>query len=88
MDVRATLQTDDGANIYMRYEGVHVNTATSGAKFSKGELIDYGDSYWISSIAFETGDSRYAWPNNIIAVGEARLDAIIRRAGSSNATSR
>jgi len=74
MDVRATLQTDDGANILLHYQGVHVNTPTSGAKFSKGEVIDYGDSYWISALFFETGDPRYAWLNNIVAVGQARLD--------------
>ena len=73
MDVRATFQTDDGANIYLRYQGVQVMTAAAGAKLSKGEAIDYGELYWLSTPVFETGDPHYAWLNNIVAVGEARL---------------
>jgi Protein of unknown function (DUF3237) len=73
MDVRATFVTDDGANIVMRYQGVQVMTPAAGAKISKGELLDFGEIYWLSTPVFETGDSRYAWLNNIIAVGEARL---------------
>ena len=73
MDVRATFQTEDGANIYMRYQGVQVMTAAAGAKISQGELLDYGSIYWLATPVFETGDSQYAWLNNIVAVGEARL---------------
>jgi Protein of unknown function (DUF3237) len=73
MDIRATFQTDDGANIYMRYQGVQVMTAAAGAKIPKGEVIDYGEIYWLATPVFETGDTRYAWLNNIIAVSEARL---------------
>jgi len=73
MDVRATFQTDDGANIYLRYQGVQVMTAAAGAKLSKGEGIDFGEIYWLATPVFETGDPRYAWLNNIITVSEARL---------------
>jgi hypothetical protein len=73
MDVRATFQTDDGANIYLRYQGVQVMTAAAGAKLSKGEGIDYGEIYWLATPVFEAGDPHYAWLNNIITVGEARL---------------
>ncbi|MGO9310804.1 MAG: DUF3237 domain-containing protein [Spirochaetia bacterium] len=73
MDVRGTLQTDDGANIYMRYEGVQVMTAAAGAKISKGEIVDFGEVYWLATPVFETGDPRYSWLNNIVTVAEARL---------------
>ena len=73
MDVRATFQTEDGASIYMRYQGVQVMTAAAGVKISQGELLDYGNVYWLAAPVFETGDSQYAWLNNIVAVGEARL---------------
>ena len=73
MDVRATFQTDDGANIYMRYQGVQVMTAAAGAKIGQGELLDYGQIYWVATPVFETGDPHYAWLNNIATVGEARL---------------
>jgi hypothetical protein len=73
MDVRGIFQTDDGTNIYMRYQGVQVMTAAAGAKIPKGEVIDFGEIYWLATPVFETGDPRYAWLNNIIAVSEARL---------------
>ena len=66
-------KTEDGANIYLRYQGVQVMTAAAGTKLSKGEAIDYGEIYWLATPVFETGDSHYAWLNNIITVGEARL---------------
>jgi hypothetical protein len=73
MDVRAVFQTDDGTDIYMRYQGVQGMTAAAGAKIPKGEIIDFGEIYWLAAPVFETGDPRYAWLNSIIAVAEARL---------------
>ena len=73
MDVRGTFQTDDGANNYVRYQGVQVWTEAAGAKLSKGTAIDYGEIYWVATPVFETGDQRYSWLNNIIAVAEGRL---------------
>src|SRR5208282_396816 len=55
-DVRGTFQTDDGANIYLRYQGVQVWTQAAGAKFSKGEAIDFGEIYFVVAPLFETGD--------------------------------
>ena len=73
MDVRSTFQTDDGANIYVRYQGVSVMTAAAGAKIPKGEIIDFGEVYWVATPTFETGDPHYSWLNNIVTVAEARL---------------
>jgi hypothetical protein len=73
MDVRATLQTQDGANIYLRYQGVQVWTEAAGAKLSKGAPIEYGEIYWVASPVFETGDPHYTWLNNMITVAEGRL---------------
>lgn len=73
MDVRATLQTEDGANIYLRYQGVQVWTEAAGAKLSKGTPIEYGEIYWVAAPIFETGDLHYAWLNNIATVAEGRL---------------
>ena len=72
-DVRGTFQTDDGANIYIRYQGVQVWTDEAAAKLSKGGVIEYGDIYWVVAPIFETGDPHYAWLNNIVAVAEGRL---------------
>ncbi|KAF2763241.1 hypothetical protein EJ05DRAFT_534626 [Pseudovirgaria hyperparasitica] len=51
-DTRYNLQTDDGANIFIR---------TSGPSQPSGGLQ--------LRILFETGDARYYWLNNVIAVG-------------------
>ena len=72
-DVRGTFQTDDGANIYVRYQGTQVWNEAAGAKMAKGNMVDYSDIYWVVSPLFETGDPHYAWLNNIVAVAEGRL---------------
>lgn len=55
LDVRLLLQTDDGATILMTYFGV-------GAQ--KDGVMSLR-----SAPLFETGDPRYAWLNNVQAVG-------------------
>ncbi len=53
LDVRVLLETDDGAHILMTYRGI-------------GEP---GGRSIRSAPLFETGDERYAWLNNVQAVG-------------------
>jgi hypothetical protein len=55
LDVRLTLQTDDGALILMTYNGIGQSTA-AGASLRSAPL-------------FETGDSRYVWLTRLQAVG-------------------
>lgn len=54
LDVRVMLKTDDGADIFMRYEGT-------------GVRVD-GQLRLATAPLFETGDERYAWLNNTQAV--------------------
>jgi hypothetical protein len=63
LDVRAVFECDDGAAVYVTYR-----EALSG-----GPATEYGDTYFISQIEFETGDPRYTWLNNLMAVGEGKL---------------
>ena len=53
LDVRLLLETDDGALILMHYSGVFAQGAT----------------YIRSAPLFETGDERYAWINDVLAIG-------------------
>jgi len=55
LDVRIMLRTDDGADIFMRYEGIGVRDESGQLKLATAPL-------------FETGDERYAWLNNVQAV--------------------
>ena len=63
LDVRFTLETDDGALVYVQYHG--------RCDVSKG-MAEPGFVY--SAPRFETGDERYAWLNSIQAVQKGRLD--------------
>lgn len=72
LDVRATLETHDGALIYAQYYGVIVmNEAVTGA-LEQGREAQYGDTYFMTQPRFETGDERYAWLNRVVAVAEGR----------------
>lgn len=73
LDVRATFETEDGAWIYLQYYGVLVMNDKVRAALSGGTGIDYGDTYFMTQPRFETGDARYAWLNEVVAVGEGRV---------------
>ncbi|HXT44225.1 MAG TPA: DUF3237 domain-containing protein [Pseudonocardiaceae bacterium] len=67
MDVRFTLETDDGALIYVSYNGrVDLSRGLEGAT-----------AY--TAPRFETGDDRYAWLNKIQAVGKGVISAGVLR---------
>ena len=73
LDVRGTLETEDGARIYVQYFGVlEMNDAVQTALASGGST-DYGDTYFMTQPRFETGDPRYAWLNAVVAVAEGRV---------------
>lgn len=77
LDVRATLETDDGAFIYMQYYGILEINEKAGTALATGGATptNYGDSYFMTAPRLETGDERYAWVNNLVAVGEGRIQA-------------
>ena len=72
LDVRATFTTHDGAQILVQYPGVLAFNDAIGAAIAGGPETQYGDAHWINQLRFETGDSRYAWLNQVVAVGEGR----------------
>ncbi len=75
LDVRATLETDDGALIYLAYYGVlHLNEQVL-QKVAAGGATEYGETYFFTQPRFETGDARYAWLNGVVAVAEGKLAA-------------
>lgn len=69
LDVRLTLRTDDGAAIFMTYTGRRHAPPEVKARLARGEAVDPADMYFRIAPTFETGDSRYAWMNPILAVG-------------------
>jgi hypothetical protein len=68
IDVRLALATDDGAMIAMAYRGLLCFADAAGERFRRGAPVAYEESYIRTTPRFETGDTRYAWLNRIIAV--------------------
>jgi hypothetical protein len=73
LDVRITLETDDGARIYVQYFGVLVMNEKIKAALAPGGSTEYGDTYFMTQPRFETGDARYKWLNQVVAVAEGRV---------------
>jgi uncharacterized protein DUF3237 len=60
LDLRVTLETDDGALIHMTFEGIR-DDAASGAP------------YFRTLPRFETADARYSFLNKLLAVGKGEI---------------
>lgn len=58
LDVRQTLRTDDGALIYVTYQG----------------RCDRARGTYTVAPTFETDDERYAWINGVQAIGQGRTE--------------
>jgi len=68
LDVRATLQTDDGALINMTYRGVRHGPPAVIERLNRGDAVDPSEYYFRTAPFFETSAARYAWLNKIVAV--------------------
>jgi hypothetical protein len=73
LDVRGTIETDDGAHIYLQYQGLLEMNEKVTRAMAEGVALDYGDNYFMTQPRFETGDERYVWLNRIVAVAEGRV---------------
>lgn len=69
LDVRLTLKTDDGAAILMTYRGYWQGPPDVVARLAKGEAVDPSLYYFRINPLFETASDKYAWLNNVVAVG-------------------
>lgn len=75
LDVRATIQTEDDAIIYVRYEGFIRAEAETMGRLLGGEAVDPSEYYMRTAPFFETGAEQYAWLNSVVSVGLGSLDA-------------
>jgi Protein of unknown function (DUF3237) len=76
LDARYTLETGDGALIYVRNKGYRHGPEDVIRRLATGEAVDPKLYYMRTTPWFETGDPRYAWLNRIVCVGTgARLAA-------------
>lgn len=72
LDVRVTLEADDGALIYMTYRGLRHGPDDVMARVNAGEEVDPSEYYFRTAPFFETGSEKYAWLNNIVCVAIGR----------------
>jgi hypothetical protein len=70
LDVRATIKTDDGALIYLTYDGIIKETKESEAKGARGEIVTFDDHYFAISLTLQTSARKYDWLNSIQCVGK------------------
>ena len=79
LDLRLALQTDDGALIHMTSFGLRHGPPEVIAALGRGERIDPSAYYFRTVPRFETGDSRYAFLNRLLAVssGDRRAEGPI-----------
>ena len=69
LDVRATLETDDGALIYVTYRGALKIDPAIFARVAGGEEADPAQYYFRTAPRFETGHEKYAWINSVVCIG-------------------
>ncbi|MEI9994289.1 MAG: DUF3237 domain-containing protein [Rhizomicrobium sp.] len=72
LDARVTWQTQDGAKIYVSYTGIFRPYSEGPKQFARGGTLSAADRaalYFRTRPVFETGDARYAWLNDLVAVG-------------------
>lgn len=78
LEARYTLESDDGALIYVRNLGLRHGPPEVLARLAAGEPVDPSLYYMRTTPSFETGDARYRWLNKLVCVatGARRKDAV------------
>ena len=71
LDVRLTIETDDGALVYMNYGGVVVTSKEANDALARGETLDdKGIPYFIATPQFETSSDKYDWMNRLQGIAK------------------
>lgn len=79
LDTRYTLETEDGALIYVQNRGYRHGPAEVIERLARGEAVDPASYYFRTSPWFETSAPKYAWLNRTIFLGSgARLADRVR----------
>ena len=78
IDVRSTLETDDGELIYMTNTGRIVIPEEELGQVGDGEHLTSDRFYGRSAPLFETGSEKYSWLNGLatIAIHEIAIDHV------------
>ena len=70
LDVRATIQTDDGELVYVSYGGAIQCSKEQADRLNAAQQLKADDCYFITAPTFQTKSDKYAWLNAVQAVGK------------------
>jgi len=71
LDVRGLIRTDDGADIFVSYNGIIQYSKESAERLMKGGVLTDKDvPYVVTAPTFQTSSGKYAWLNGVQAVGK------------------
>jgi hypothetical protein len=70
VDVRLTLETDDGHIISMFYNGIVQMKGEALQRVMRGEAITAEEAYFVVAPTFETRSEKYSWLNGVQAIGK------------------
>ena len=73
VDVRAQVETHDGAFLYVQYVGLLEMNAIVQNAIEKQIGTEFTDQHFYTNPRFETGDARYSWLNTTFFIGEGRI---------------
>lgn len=68
-DVKETIKTDDNEIILVEHNGI-ISSGKALDRLSKGETLTANDVYWITAPKFTTASKKYAWLNQVQAIGK------------------
>ena len=69
-DVRLTIKTDDGALIYVTYNGIISRSKEAGKRIASGDVLTSADEYFLTAPTMETSAKAYVWLNRVQCVGK------------------
>jgi hypothetical protein len=72
LDVRVTLQTDDGALIGLAYRGILTQVSLVVSYIARGQIPPAEEYSLMITPVFQTSAQEYAWLNGTMAVGTGR----------------
>jgi hypothetical protein len=75
LDVRLTLETEDGALLYAHYPGYLTNVPQIMGRWRSGEDIPLDEYYFAVTPQFETSSEALAWLGRTVCVGIGKVIA-------------
>jgi hypothetical protein len=79
LEARYSLETDDGALIYVLNQGIRSGPKEVMERLARGEKVSPSEYYFRTRPVFETGAPKYQWLHGLVTVatGERLADQVI-----------